>query len=90
MKSDEAKRRFAHWVHSLKMHYYTCSQCATATNTCYTGAQLWQQVSRTYIDMMETCIQWHHARFKGESRVGSLTDKMLKAFKILTGPIKKG
>lgn len=89
MKSDEAKRRFAHWVQTLKLHYETCSQCATAPTSCYTGAQVWVRVSRAYIDMMETCIQWHHARFKGVSRVGVLTDKMLKEFKILTGPTKK-
>lgn len=89
MKSDEAKRIFAHYVNSLKFHYEMCSQCSKEPSSCFIGSQLWVRISRAYIDMMETCIQWHHARFKGTARVGALTDKMLKAFKILTGPTKK-
>lgn len=84
MKAEQAKLEFGLEVQSLKCHYDLCSHCAQSPEVCWMGAVMWKRVGKTFLTMLETCVLWHHDKFKGQARVSALTDKLLRSFKIMT------
>lgn len=81
-----AKTRLALSVELVNKHYAACDACGRDDEPCAKARGHWDLTARSFVDVVRTCAEWHHAKFQGAERGRVLTRKLRKVAALLTRP----